>query len=241
MRARAGAVLGVAGAGYGAATWLLVWASADHADRVLAAGPAPWDAALGAGAALAAWVVLTWLAFSTLLTVAVVAAAGTRPGVERLAARVTPALVRRATVVVLGASMVGGPLAAFSPAYAGVAPRPSMSAPAAAASGVPDLDRPAPVLPGWTPDRPAAAPTARAPAPVHLVTSSPLAGRTVTDEVVVRRGDTLWGIAAGYLGPDADAAEVAAEWPRWHQANRSLIGPDPDLIRPGQRLRPPGR
>lgn len=59
------------------------------------------------------------------------------------------------------------------------------------------------------------------------------------DEVVVQRGDTLWAIAAGHLGPDATAAEIATEWPRWYAANRTAIGDDPDLILPGTILRPP--
>ena len=44
--------------------------------------------------------------------------------------------------------------------------------------------------------------------------------------VVVRVGDTLW--------------DLAGESPAWHriyELNRDVIGPDPDLIRPGQRLR----
>jgi nucleoid-associated protein YgaU len=41
------------------------------------------------------------------------------------------------------------------------------------------------------------------------------------------------------LGPHASVADIAGSWPRWHAANRSTIGPDPDLILPGQLLRPP--
>jgi len=247
-RSRISALVVVTVAGYGGTTWLLAWASAGIAARVGAPGPAPTDtvgAVVGAGAAAAAWLVLAWLGLTGLLAVAVTAVAGTRPWLERLAERVTPVLVLRAVAAVLGAGLAGGPLVGLSPAYAETAPRPPAAAPATttadAAPVVAELDRPAPVLPGWTPDRPARRPPSRVPAPVHLVTTSPLAGRTVVDEVVVRRGDTLWDIAARHLGPDADAAEVAAEWPRWHRANREVIGPEPDLIRPGQRLRPPGR
>lgn len=59
------------------------------------------------------------------------------------------------------------------------------------------------------------------------------------DSVVVHRGDTLWGIAARHLGPDAAPADIAEEWPRWYVANRNAIGPDPDLIRPGTVLTAP--
>jgi nucleoid-associated protein YgaU len=54
--------------------------------------------------------------------------------------------------------------------------------------------------------------------------------------VVVRRGDTLWSIAARHLGPGATDAEIAEQWPRWWQANRGQIGDDPDLLLPGQVL-----
>ncbi|WP_129667420.1 LysM peptidoglycan-binding domain-containing protein [Phytoactinopolyspora endophytica] len=59
--------------------------------------------------------------------------------------------------------------------------------------------------------------------------------------VTVAHGDTLWNIAADHLGPDATPAEVAEEWPRWFQANRDVIGPDPDTIRPGVPLQAPKR
>ncbi|MEU4603025.1 LysM peptidoglycan-binding domain-containing protein [Kribbella sp. NPDC023972] len=57
--------------------------------------------------------------------------------------------------------------------------------------------------------------------------------------VVVKPGDTLWSIAATELGPNATPEDVAARWPAWYAANRQLIGPDPDLILPGQVLRIP--
>jgi LysM domain len=59
------------------------------------------------------------------------------------------------------------------------------------------------------------------------------------DRVVVRRGDTLWSIAARHLGPAATLADIDAEWPRWLSANRDVIGEDANLILPGQQLRPP--
>jgi nucleoid-associated protein YgaU len=60
-----------------------------------------------------------------------------------------------------------------------------------------------------------------------------------TPPVVVRRGDTLWTIAARQLGPDATDAEIAEQWPRWWRANRTRIGDDPDLLLPGQVLEAP--
>jgi nucleoid-associated protein YgaU len=57
--------------------------------------------------------------------------------------------------------------------------------------------------------------------------------------VVVRTGDSLWSIAAARLGPLASDAQIAASWPRWYARNASMIGPDPDLLTPGQTLAAP--
>lgn len=58
--------------------------------------------------------------------------------------------------------------------------------------------------------------------------------------VVVRRGDTLWDLARRHLPAGATDAQIAREWPRWYAANRAVVGPDPGLLLPGQRLRVPG-
>lgn len=57
--------------------------------------------------------------------------------------------------------------------------------------------------------------------------------------VVVRPGDSLWSIARRDLGPAASDHAVASCWHAIYAANRSRIGPDPDLVRPGQRLHLP--
>lgn len=57
--------------------------------------------------------------------------------------------------------------------------------------------------------------------------------------VGVEPGDTLWSIARVDLPANAPDAAVARRVREIHQANRSVIGTDPDLIRPGQRLRMP--
>ncbi len=84
--------------------------------------------------------------------------------------------------------------------------------------------------PGFRPSRP----TVRRVVAPTLV--APAGGLPAPHGVVVHRGDTLWAIAARDLGPDATDAEVAAHWPRWYAANRAVIGPDPDLVLPGQVL-----
>lgn len=52
------------------------------------------------------------------------------------------------------------------------------------------------------------------------------------DEYVVEPGDTLRSIAEGLYGD-------SAQWSRIYDANRAAIGPDPDTITSGTRLRIP--
>jgi nucleoid-associated protein YgaU len=125
---------------------------------------------------------------------------------------VTPPLLRRGLAVALGAGLAFG--AAPAPAGAGTRPAPSPT-PTTTSTAVPVV-----VL-----DRPAAPPAASAP------------NRDTT--VTVRPGDSLWSIAAHSLGPAATTRDVARAWPAWWAANRTVVGPDPDLIFPGQRLTPP--
>jgi nucleoid-associated protein YgaU len=60
---------------------------------------------------------------------------------------------------------------------------------------------------------------------------------------VVVRGDCLWHIAADRLRQQQGRAptdgEVALAVRAWWTANAAVIGPDPDLLLPGQVLRPP--
>ena len=55
-------------------------------------------------------------------------------------------------------------------------------------------------------------------------------------QVVVRPGNTLWALAAHDLPAAATDREVASRWHAVYRHNRGVIGPDPDLIRPGQVL-----
>ncbi|GAB3565446.1 LysM peptidoglycan-binding domain-containing protein [Spelaeicoccus albus] len=57
--------------------------------------------------------------------------------------------------------------------------------------------------------------------------------------VTVRRGDTLWSIAAARLPAGHSPSDVAEAWPRWYEANRTVIGDDPDMLMPGQHLHGP--
>ncbi|WP_256792672.1 LysM peptidoglycan-binding domain-containing protein [Terrabacter sp. Ter38] len=73
----------------------------------------------------------------------------------------------------------------------------------------------------------------------QLMAPTPRPAASAHDLVTVRRGDSLWTIAARHLGPGASDAQISREWPRWYAANRDVVGEDPDLIMPGVQLRPP--
>lgn len=61
----------------------------------------------------------------------------------------------------------------------------------------------------------------------------------VAPRVVVEQGDSLWSIAAAHLPAGASDAAIAAAWPHWYEANRTLIGADPDVLLVGQSLEVP--
>jgi len=236
-QARRALAVAAAGSAPPVAVALLHWGTQGALAAASAPGQAPLDALVAAAAALAAWLVLGWLVLA--LGVAVLAEA---PGAvgrcgEAVAQRVTPTLLRRVARVALGVAVVGGPLvttgspalaasaAALAPVAAGTSGSGPLAAVRPAAGGCETPDR------AWTPDRPAAA-SGRGvgePRPVSPRRSS----------VVVRRGDTLWDIAASRLPPSASDAAVARSWPRWYATNRAAIGSNPDLLRPGTRLHPP--
>ena len=237
---------------------LLALEGARSAWRVVRApGPASLDEALLV-VVLAACVLLGgWLVVST--TVACAAHLPGRLGdrARRWSRTVAPAATRRVAAILVGAAVgatlapgpatasvggVGGPgaPAGRSPGFvltvpaAAPSPSPSAPTPAAPEASAPASSAPAPSVtgPGWTPSRPV-----HPPASVARLVTGPSA--PASTEVVVQRGDSLWTIARRHLGPGATDTEVAAAWPHWYAANRDVIGPDPDLLRPGQRLRAP--
>lgn len=169
--------------------------------------------------------VACWLALAVALTLAARAvrhgraartASGRRLGrlLGALADRVTPALCRAVLAGVGSAALAApGAAAVAQPAAPGV---PGSS------SALPLPDRPV------RPSRPvtSAGPSEQAKPPLP---------------VVVRRGDTLWAIAARRLPAHPDAAAISAAWPVWFHVNRARLGPDPDRIHPGTRLAVPQR
>lgn len=197
----------------------------------------------GAGAFVAA--VLTAGCLLLLVSLAAQSAGHAARAVDRLGARLTPQVLRRALVLGVGGVLVAGPAAATggapgtpeldlgwsaptstggstttdaAPATGGAAPDLAASAPAALTSNPATAGRaviPPPSDPSQRPD-----PADPAHPPVH----------------VVQPGDTLWAIAEAHLGADPADADVAAAWPRWYAANADVIGPDPDRVLPGQAL-----
>jgi hypothetical protein len=190
-------------------------------------------------AAVAGWLCLGWLCCGALLTA--LGAVPSRLGrVSAAASRlITPRLVRTAVEAACGVAVAASPVISAAPGYAAPA------AASTAATGAVDIDWPvtAAAQRGTNLDWPAAPAAPDRPATARAATRSPAthaAGeRERRQHVVVRPGDTLWSIAAARLPADASNADVAAAWPRWYAANRAEIGPDPNLLLPGERLRPP--
>lgn len=184
-----------------------------------------FDALVVRGCAVAALLAATWL-WAVTCAVALPAARGRTsasvPGV--------PDPVRRLVLLACGlacgvalAGTVSGPAGA-----AGPAPVPDGRHQPAGLAGLPLPDR----ATGVAPDAVPAVGLWRWGPSTHTMA----AGRQV---VVVRPGDTLWDLAARRLPPGAGAAEITACWHRIHEINRRVIGDDPDLIHPDQRLRLP--
>lgn len=167
------------------------------------------DVVLAEVSASLLWLVAAWLGLGIAATLLAAVPGTVGRRCGAAGRRLLPAALRR---VVAGSAGLGVLLA---PIPAAVAASPAPAHPVAVAL-------PAPVWPG-------------APAPAGRPDPPPIAEQPVR----VRPGDSLWLIAAHRLGPTAEPTAIAATWPRWYAANRHLIGDDPDLILPGQRLSPP--
>ena len=212
-----------------------------------------------------AWACLIWwgIAFTAAVLCALPGAVGRFAAA--CAARIAPAAIRRLARYTLGAALVTGTTVTVAvPAgavAAAPAPTPRAADPDPASTQAPlSLDRPTPNRPipdaniapaaqphhvRWTAihrPRPAAGHGPEAPrsggAPPRRAHPAAVGRR---GRLVVRAGDTLWGIAARHLPAGASNARIATEWPRWYRANADVVGADPDLIRPGQQLRSPLR
>lgn len=192
-------------------TQLTAWFATAGTDRVAAT--------LAAGAL---WVAAAWLA------VGLLAAAGSRlPGAAgRCCAALGRAVLPRALRgIVAGSAGVGLVLAPVGASAAPLEPGPTVPVHTApAAHRLPS--------PGWPVGH--AAPQQRQ----HRQHRQ----QHPAQEITVRPGDSLWLLAARRLtreGQPATDAAVATAWPRWYAANRGVIGADPDVLHPGERLEVP--
>ena len=196
------------------------------------AGP---DVLVLSAAGLLAWAVWAWGALGLALTAAA-ALPGMLGGAARVALHVVlPAGARRSAALALGLGLgVAGPLLGTA---ALVAPTPAS---AAVPEAPPSSTGPAPDWPASPTDLPLPDRSAdrAGPAPDWPGVASGAGSH------VVVRGECLWHIASDRLlaqhGRTPTNGEVAASTRAWWQANAEVIGPDPDLLLPGQVLSPPG-
>lgn len=108
-------------------------------------------------------------------------------------------------------------------------PTPTSTTPSSGSPGQPPPSGASPTAPSQS--RPPAEPRQPRDTPPPVVPAD--------RQVTVTAGDSLWMIAASRLGPAASDREIAIEWPYWYRENRSIIGPNPDLLRPGTTLLAP--
>ena len=157
----------------------------------------------------------TWaLMLGAAWTVLVVAAAAVEVVTDGRLALTTrlgcPAPLRRVLLTGLGVMLASGGAVAVVPVSAAPAPfSPGNDGGAHGASGLP------------VPARPTGA-----------------AYALPRQRVVVEPGDSLWRLAR-QESPQSSTQDVARLVERTYRANRRVIGPDTDLIHPGQRLRIP--
>lgn len=223
---------------------LLTWgASGPYA--AIRSGTATFDELIGLLAAFFAWGVLGWVGLVFAFTALTWLPGAVGHTASRLAVRVTPVAARRAARLAVGLAVASGPVAAALPAAAWSLPVDHLpAAPAAdgpAAPALPAIGRPGPATAEVIATGPTD-PATGAAADDGDAADTDGGGASGTDQaapVIVARGDCLWDIAARALGPDARNADIAAAWPRWYEANRGVVGADPDLIQPGMVLRPP--
>jgi hypothetical protein len=210
-------------------TWPEVQAATnDPQGLVDRAGP---DALLLVVVPVLAWLCWGWGALGLLLTVASTAP-GWAGGLARLLLTgLLPAGARRAAALALGVGLTAAPVVLPHPSPPASVVTVAAADQSGSAAAAPPMDRPTgpgSTVPDWpgsagVPDWPAADPGGH----------------------VVHRGDCLWDIATTWLqsrtpgAPVTDAA-VGQAVTAWWQANAEVIGPDPDLLLPGQQLRAPG-
>ena len=217
------------------------------------------DQILGAGAtASGAVLLLWWFASLACATASLMLEKRGRVHAAAAAGRMSPAFMRRLVIATVSFQLLSG--AAANAAVPGpewlptsqgqestssgagkdaLAPPQAAGPAAAAASAAPSSPAPPSAIEaGWQPREPIVEPGPLAAIPVRGG-FSPRATGWPAGGVTVLAGDSLWSIVANHLGHGASDVDIALEWPRWYEANRELIGQNPDVLLPGQILLPP--
>ena len=232
---------------------LLVWAGSRLSGGELHPGGmlsfnslADLQRAAGLAACAVGLLVLGWWAVG--LAAAFLSALLARSGKQRAARAVglfSPGFLRRLAAAALGVQLIAGPVPAALAAVPASSPGTASLMTGAYQPGILSLD--SALDPGWQPDSvgdgqgtvavdPAWKP-APDPVPASLLIPPGLRAEGGSPKTVtVVAGDTLWDLAAARLGPLATDAERAGMWPRWYELNRQVIGPDPNILLPGQIL-----
>lgn len=191
------------------------------------------------GALILLWFLVGFIA-------SVLATIGSRTGhhrISRTLARFSPQFILRITIALFSSSLIFATSANAAPAQQGAEilnsgsctiPTPSYwsfgssSIPCAPATQKTSEETTL-LSPGWVPQ------------PISLPLQRVAGGtpRATPTEVIVQVGDSLWSIAAAHLEHDASNAQIAAAWPRWYEANKKIIGQNPDHLELGLVLQMP--
>jgi hypothetical protein len=194
------------------------------------------DALLLTAVPVLAWLCWAWGAVGLVLTAASTVPGWTGQLAGLLLGGVLPAGARRAAAVALGIGLSTAAPVVLLPTASPSAVSTALADETAGSGGGVLVDwpgaLPADVVPDW-PGAPASP------------TAPPDRPQDDRAEHVVVRGDCLWDIAADWSsrqrgGAPVSDADVHRATQAWWQANATVIGPDPDLLLPGQVLRPPG-
>ncbi|UDY24540.1 LysM peptidoglycan-binding domain-containing protein [Nocardioides sp. Kera G14] len=205
------------------------------------AGPLRFDELLVRGCAVALLLCLLWAWLAVMAVV--LESLGSTPTLTSSSSLGLPVAVRRLVLSLCGAALAASASPALASPGTDSGGNPEWAVPALMA-GLPYPDRAmdadALTEHGSTPQRR----KQTVPAVPRHDTPRPAASRPVSAQertegaVVVRRGDSLWTIAAGRLA-DASDEDVDRAWHALYLANRKVIGEDPSLITPGMRLELP--
>ena len=223
------AVVGAAATGVGLRLAIPPVAELVHA---LSTGGPSVSTLVGGGCGVVVLAGVLWGAVTATGFVLVVVARSLHPEsallerLHRFTERATPSLVR----VVLATSLGTG---------VAVAPQLAVGALAMAADDEPHGTVRPDLLSGLAiPSRVSGAPVvAAAIHPQARPGTTPSGPRRV---VTVHRGDSLWSVAQELVGSRNDRLTTRT-WRAIYRTNHARIGPDPDLVRPGQRLHLPTR